>query len=358
MNKDIFYNFEYGELKNFMSTAFDISEKKIGMRSNQIWKFIYQKGLCSPTDFKNLPTELKSSLKDKIDFSRIKIKEKKVSSDGTIKWLLSLPDNNLVETVYIPFGVTGTLCVSSQVGCTLNCKFCHTGTQLMVKNLETCEIIQQVLVAKDELNDWEGNSKIRNIVYMGMGEPFYNFENVRKSIAILKDINGLEYGPKRITVSTAGVSPQIISAADGIKTCLALSLHAPSDEIRENIMPINKKYKIESLIESCSYYAKKNNEKIFLEYVLLKNINDSEDCAKKLIKLMAKFPCKLNLIVFNAWPGVSYEPSDKETVETFYKIIKGSGHIVTLRKSKGEDILGACGQLKTESERKKKTSIN
>ena len=358
MEKNNFYDFEYDELRNFLALDLNLDKKGSSMRANQIWRFIYKNGISQIDNFKNLPKEFKENIKEKITFNRVTIQEKKKSLDGTIKWLLKLKDGNLVETVYIPFGKTGTLCVSSQVGCTLNCKFCHTGTQMMVRNLETSEIIQQILIAKDELEDWMIEKKIRNIVYMGMGEPFYNFKNVKKSILILKNKEGLDYGPKRITVSTAGVSPQIYLAANEIKTCLALSLHAPTDDIREKIMPINKKYNIADLIKSCSEYAKVNNEKIFLEYVLLKNINDSEACAKNLIKLMGKFPCKLNLIEFNAWPGVNYEPSNKETVDKFFNLIKQSGNIVTLRKSKGEDILGACGQLKTESEKIRKSLIN
>ncbi len=353
-----FYDFEYEELKDYLTDSFNIDEKKSSMRANQIWKFVYKNGFVKLEKFLNISNDLKEKMENKIDFNRITISEEKKSIDGTIKWLLKLKDNNLVEAVYIPFGKTGTLCISSQVGCTLNCKFCHTGTQMMVRNLETSEIVQQLLIAKDRLADWGNEKKIRNIVYMGMGEPFYNYSNVRKSINILNNISGLDYGTKRITVSTAGVTPQILQAANEIKTCLALSLHAPNDEIREKIMPINKKYKIADLISSCSNYAKVNNEKIFLEYILLKDINDSENCARELIKLMSKFPCKLNLIEFNIWPGVGYQPSNKETVNKFFNLIKSSGHIVTLRKSKGEDILGACGQLKTESERKKKSLIN
>ena len=353
-----FYDFEYEELKEYLTNHFHLDEKKSSMRANQIWKFVYKNGFVKLEKFSNISKELKEKMGNKIDFNRITINEEKKSVDGTIKWLLKLKDNNLVEAVYIPFGKTGTLCISSQVGCTLNCKFCHTGTQMMVRNLETSEIVQQLLIAKDRLADWGSEKKIRNIVYMGMGEPFYNYSNVRKSINILNNISGLDYGPKRITVSTAGVAPQILQAANEIKTCLALSLHAPNDKIREKIMPINKKYKIADLISSCSNYAKVNNEKIFLEYVLLKDVNDMESCAKELIKLMSKFPCKLNLIEFNVWPGVGYEPSNKKAVNNFFNLIKSSGHIVTLRKSKGEDILGACGQLKTDSERKKKALIN
>ena len=350
-----FYDFSYADLSKFILDHFSLEPKQVGMRTNQIWKFVYKKGFSEVSQFSNLPIETKENLQKLFNFKRITIKEKKISKDGTIKWLLQLEDQNLVETVFIPSENRGTLCISSQVGCTLNCKFCHTGTQRMVKNLSTSEIVNQILVAKDELSDWGTQKKITNIVYMGMGEPFYNFDNVKKSISILKEIHGLDYSSKKITVSTAGVVPEIIKAANEIGTYLALSLHAPNDILREKIMPINKKYKIKDLIESCSAYTKINKEKIFLEYVLLKDVNDSEECAKQLIKLMSTFPSKLNLIEFNAWPGVSYQPSSTDAVQKFYQTIKKSGHIVTLRKSRGEDILGACGQLKTESEKLRKT---
>jgi 23S rRNA (adenine2503-C2)-methyltransferase len=355
MNLSNFYDLSYSDLSDFISSNFSFEKKKTSMRTNQIWKFVYKKGLRETSKFSNISSELKDNMEKSFNFNRTNIAEKKISKDGTIKWLLKLSDNNLVETVFIPSGKRGTLCVSSQVGCTLNCKFCHTGTQLMVKNLTTHEIINQILVAKDELNDWGSQKKITNIVYMGMGEPFYNYDNVKKSISILRERNGLDYSPKKITVSTAGISNEIMKAADEIGTYLALSLHAPTDELREKIMPINKKFKIKDLIESCSYYSKINKEKIFLEYVLLKDINDTDSCAQQLVKLMSKFPSKLNLIEFNAWPGVGYEPSDSKTVQKFYEKIKKSGHIVTLRKSRGEDILGACGQLKTDSEKKRKS---
>jgi len=355
MKSSNFYDLDYSDLTNFFTTNSSLDPKKINMRANQIWKFVYKKGLNQVSDFSNLPADLKEDLKENFNFNRIEISEKKISEDGTIKWLLKLADNNLVETVFIPSEKRGTLCISSQVGCTLNCKFCHTGTQRMVKNLTTHEIINQILVAKDELNDWGTQKKITNVVYMGMGEPFYNFDNVKKSVSILREANGLEYSPKKITISTAGISTEIIKAANEIGTYLALSLHAPTDELREQIMPINKKFKIKDLIESCLHYTKINKEKIFLEYVLLKNINDSQQCAKQLVRLMGKFPSKLNLIEFNAWPGVAYQPSDTETIQKFYQTIKQSGNIVTLRRSRGEDILGACGQLKTESEKRRKS---
>ena len=214
------------------------------------------------------------------------------------------------------------------------------------------------MIAKDELDDWELQKKINNIVYMGMGEPFYNFDNIKKSVEILKNEHGLNFSNKKITVSTSGISPNIKKAAKEIGTYLALSLHAPNNKIRDSIMPINKKYNIENIIENCNQYARENGEKIFIEYVLLKDVNDTEQCAKELSKIMSQFPCKLNLIQFNPWPGVKYKTSTKEQTSKFINIIKNNGHIVTLRKSRGDDILGACGQLKTASEREKKLTLS
>lgn len=342
--------------KNFSKIFINLDRKKLSMRTNQIWKFYYQKGYFKPSLFSNLPGEIIKAIENKINFTRLKIKKKQLSKDGTIKWLLELKDKNLVETVYIPSESHGTLCISSQVGCTLNCKFCHTGTQPLVKNLSSNEIINQIMVAKDELNEWFEQKKINNIVYMGMGEPLYNFENVKKSVQILKDTNGLNFSNKRITISTSGISPNIKKAANEIGTYLALSLHAPNNNIRNSLMPINKKFNIKNIIEDCNHYAKENKNKIFIEYVLLKNINDSAKCAKQLSNIMSKFPCKLNLIQFNPWPGVKYTPSTYEQTLKFIEIVQKNGHIVTLRKSRGDDILGACGQLKTASGRAKRFS--
>ena len=354
-----FADLNYLDFKQTISNIFlNLDKKNISMRTNQVWKFYYQKGYFDPKLFSNLPDEILQKLKEEINFDRPKIKNKQISNDGTIKWLLELNDKNLVETVYIPSDNHATLCVSSQVGCTLNCKFCHTGVQPLVKNLSAHEIINQILIAKDELEEWDKEKKINNIVYMGMGEPFYNFENIKKSIEILKDINGLGFSNKRITVSTSGISPNIKKAAKEIGTYLALSLHAPNNKIRDSIMPINKKYNIEDVIKHCKEYAIENGEKIFIEYVLLKDVNDSEECAKQLSKIMSQFPCKLNLIQFNPWPGVKYKTSSTEQTSKFMNIIKGYGHIVTLRKSRGDDILGACGQLKTASEREKGLTLS
>lgn len=352
-----FADLNYLDVKKKFSKIFiDLDRKKLSMRTNQIWKFYYQKGYFKPSLFSNLPSEIIKAIENKINFTRLKIKKKQLSKDGTIKWLLELKDKNLVETVYIPSESHGTLCISSQVGCTLNCKFCHTGTQPLVKNLSSNEIINQIMVAKDELNEWFEQKKINNIVYMGMGEPLYNFENVKKSVQILKDTNGLNFSNKRITISTSGISPNIKKAANEIGTYLALSLHAPNNNIRNSLMPINKKFNIKNIIEDCNHYAKENKNKIFIEYVLLKNINDSAKCAKQLSNIMSKFPCKLNLIQFNPWPGVKYTPSTYEQTLKFIEIVQKNGHIVTLRKSRGDDILGACGQLKTASGRAKRFS--
>ena len=220
-----------------------------------------------------------------------------------------------------------------------------------MKNLSFAEIVNQVIIAKEQINDWEEQKKISNIVLMGMGEPFYNYDNVKMAVEILKDKEGLNYGPKKITVSTAGIANKIPEAANEIGTYLALSLHAPTDDIREMIMPINKKFKIKDLIEQCKYYSSVVKEKITLEYVMLRGINDSVENAKQLIKLMAQFPCKVNLIEFNPWPGVQYLPTERKEMERFGKIIQDAGYVATIRRSRGQDILGACGQLRTESQR-------
>jgi 23S rRNA (adenine2503-C2)-methyltransferase len=319
------------------------------MRSKQIWQSVYKKGSFEINNLTTFPLELRSKLNSLISLKRPKIENKQTSSDGTIKWLIKLFDGNEVECVYIPEKTRATLCISSQVGCTLNCRFCHTGTQRLVKNLSFAEIVNQVMIAKEQLNDWDEKKKITNIVLMGMGEPFYNYDNVKMATEILKDKEGLNYGPKKITVSTAGIANKIPDAAKEIGTYLALSLHAPTDDIREMIMPINKKFKIRDLIEQCKYYSSVVKEKITLEYVMLKGINDSVECAKQLIRLMAQFPCKVNLIEFNPWPGVQYLPTERADMEKFGKIIQEAGYVATIRRSRGQDILGACGQLRTES---------
>jgi len=349
MNHKNFFEFNFQSLKLFLSQGLKIEEKKISMRSKQIWQSVYKKGSFEIDSLTTFPLELRSKLNSLITLERPKILKTQTSTDGTIKWLIKLFDNNEVECVYIPEKTRATLCISSQVGCTLNCRFCHTGTQRLVKNLSFAEIINQVMIAKEQLNDWGEQKKITNIVLMGMGEPFYNYDNVKTAVEILRDKEGLNYGSKKITVSTAGIANKISKAAEEIGTYLALSLHAPTDDIREMIMPINKKFKIKDLIEQCKYYSSVVKEKITLEYVMLRGVNDSVECARLLVRLMAQFPCKVNLIEFNPWPGVQYLPTERNEIEKFGKVVQDAGYVATIRRSRGQDILGACGQLRTES---------
>ena len=353
MKQKNFFEFNFESLKFFLNKDLEIEDKKILMRSKQIWQSVYKKGSFEINNLTTLPLELRSKLNSLINLKKPQIAKTQTSSDGTIKWLIKLFDGNEVECVYIPEKTRATLCISSQVGCTLNCRFCHTGTQRLVKNLSFAEIVNQVMIAKEQLNDWAEQKKITNIVLMGMGEPFYNYNNVKTAVEILKDKEGLNYGPKKITVSTAGIANKIPEAANEIGTYLALSLHAPTDDVREMIMPINKKFKIKDLIEQCKYYSSVVKEKITLEYVMLRGINDSIESAKQMVKLMAQFPCKVNLIEFNSWPGVQYLPTEREDMEKFGKIIQDAGYVATIRRSRGQDILGACGQLRTESQKTK-----
>ena len=353
MSEVNFFDLNFESLKIFLNKELKIEEKKVSMRSKQIWQSVYKKGSFEINNLTTFPLELRDKLNNLISLQGPKITKTQTSSDGTIKWLIKLFDGNEVECVYIPEKTRATLCISSQVGCTLNCKFCHTGTQRLVKNLSSAEIINQVMIAKEQLNDWNEQKKITNIVLMGMGEPFYNYDNVKTAVEILKDKEGLNYGPKKITVSTAGIANKIPEAANEIGTYLALSLHAPTDDVREMIMPINKKFKIKDLIEQCKYYSSVVKEKITLEYVMLRGINDSIESAKQMVKLMAQFPCKVNLIEFNSWPGVQYLPTEREDMEKFGKIIQDAGYVATIRRSRGQDILGACGQLRTESQKTK-----
>jgi 23S rRNA (adenine2503-C2)-methyltransferase len=353
MSSKNFFDFNFKSLKLFLNKDLEIEEKKVSMRGKQIWQSVYKKGSFEINNLTTFPLQLRTKLNDLINLRRPKITKTQISRDGTIKWLIKLFDGNEVECVYIPEKTRATLCISSQVGCTLNCRFCHTGTQRLVKNLSFAEIINQVMIAKEQLKDWQEKKIITNIVLMGMGEPFYNYDNVRTAVEILKDKEGLNYGPKKITVSTAGIANKIPEAAKEIGTYLALSLHAPTDNIREMIMPINKKFKIKDLIKQCKYYSSVVKEKITLEYVMLRGVNDSMECAKQLVKIMAQFASKVNLIEFNPWPGVQYLPTEREEMEKFGKVIQDAGYVATIRRSRGQDILGACGQLRTESKKKK-----
>ena len=343
----------YENLKSFLSKKIGVEEKKLNMRTQQIFTAVYQKGLNNFDELTTFPLELREKLKKNISFNDSKIIETHESSDGTLKFLVELIDGNKVECVYIPEKTRGTICLSSQVGCSLTCHFCRSGTQKLVKNLTASEIVSQIILVKDKLKDWGDQKIVSNIVFMGQGEPLINFFHLKKAIQILKNKNGLNYGNKKITVSTSGIANKIQEAAEEIGTYLALSLHAPNDELREKIMPINKKFKIQDLVKQLKYYTSIVKEPIFLEYVMLKGVNDTEQCAKQLVNLMAQFPSKVNLIEFNSWPGVKFEPTERKDIEKFSKYIQDKGYMSFIRRSRGDDVLAACGQLRTTSVLKK-----
>ena len=296
---------------------------------------------------------LREELKKHHNLNRPIISDEQTSEDGTKKWLLKFNDGSEIETVFIPDDERGTLCVSSQVGCTLNCTFCHTGTQRLVRNLSSQEIISQVVVAKDSLEEWcEEPRKITNIVMMGMGEPLYNFEGVRDGILTMSDDAGLSISKRKITLSTSGIVPKIKMAGDEIGSMLAISLHATNNDLRNEIVPINKKYPIEELLEACrNYPGLSNSKRITFEYVMLKGVNDSEAEARDLVKLISGIPAKINLIPFNSWPGSSYECSDWGQIEKFGDIVNRGGYASPIRMPRGEDISAACGQLKSDTKK-------
>ena len=327
-------------------------------RANQMWNWIYFQGVKTFDEMTNFSKDMREKLKENFSIERPEIKHHQKSKDGTEKWLLRLHDGQEVETVFIPEDNRGTLCVSSQVGCTLTCKFCHTGTQTLVRNLTAGEIITQVLVARDLLNDWPTkteNRKLTNIVFMGMGEPLYNYENVAKALKIMMDDEGLFFSRRKITLSTSGVVPFIDQCGEELNVRLAISLHAPNNELRSEIMPLNKKYPLEELMAACRRYPGAiKGERITFEYVMLKDVNDKPLHAKQLISLIKGIPAKINLIPFNAWPGAIYERSTRESIDAFAALLEKAGYTSPIRRPRGEDILAACGQLKSESQRIKK----
>jgi len=327
-------------------------------RAKQVWNWIYARGVKSFAEMTNVSKEMQQKLSDNFSLNRPEISKDFASFDGTRKWLVKFPDGREVEAVFIPEETRGTLCISSQVGCTLACKFCHTGTQTLVRNLEFHEIVAQVMLAKDLISDWvkEGR-KLTNIVFMGMGEPFFNYENVSKAVKILNDADGLDLSLRKITISTSGLVPEILRCSKELKTNLAISLHATNDMLRTDIMAINKKYPLADLMAACKTYNRENpNQKITFEYVMLQGVNDQEIHAQELIKLINKFNLnvKINLIPFNPWGGCSYDRTKNEQIEKFQKILKNAGLISPIRKTRGDDVLAACGQLKSESERQKR----
>jgi len=333
--------------------AAGVPEKSVAMRVNQLWNWIYVHGAKDFAAMSNLAKDFRSVLEQSFTLERPQVVTAQLSEDGTRKWLLKTGAGIEFETVYIPEADRGTLCVSSQVGCTLTCRFCHTGTQKLVRNLNPDEILGQILIAKDTLEDWPStapNRKVTNIVMMGMGEPLYNFDNVKSALAIAMDGDAIALSKRRVTLSTAGVVPMIARAGNEIGSSLAISLHAVTDEIRDQIVPINKKYPIAELIEACrTYPGASNARRITFEYVMLKGVNDSLADARALVKLVAGIPAKINLIPFNPWPGAPYECSDWSQIEKFAEIVNRAGYASPVRTPRGRDIMAACGQLKSES---------
>jgi 23S rRNA (adenine2503-C2)-methyltransferase len=328
-------------------------EKSARMRVRQLWNWIYVHGARDFASMSNLAKEFRGEMASHFTLARPEVVAEQISNDGTRKWLLRTGPGIEFEAVYIPEADRGTLCVSSQVGCTLNCRFCHTGTQKLVRNLTPDEIVGQLLVARDSLSDWPSTApgrKITNVVMMGMGEPLYNFDNVKAALAIVTDGDGLALSRRRVTLSTAGVVPMIPRAGAEIGSGLAISLHAVNDDLRDVIVPINKKYPIKELLAACrAYPGASNARRITFEYVMLKGVNDSLAEARELVRLVAGIQAKINLIPFNPWPGAPYECSDWAQIEKFAEIVNKAGYASPVRTPRGRDIMAACGQLKSES---------
>ena len=324
-------------------------------RAKQIFHWMYHHGVRSFNEMSNIPKSVKKILEDNSLIDRPKLTSLQKSEDGTQKWLMNLYDNNEVESVFIPEKTRGTLCISSQVGCTLTCKFCHTGTQRLVRNLTPGEILDQIMVARDLFDEWptpQEKSHVTNIVMMGMGEPLFNYENVKKAVLLLMNQEGLGFSKHKITLSTSGVLPYFESCARDLGINLAVSLHATTDDVRSKIMPINNKYPIKDLIYECEKYAEiTNGKKITFEYVMLDHVNDSTDDAKRLIKLIKGIPSKINLIPFNKWPGTEFSSSSSNRIKKFAEIMEDAGYKSPIRRPRGDDILAACGQLKSSSKR-------
>jgi 23S rRNA (adenine2503-C2)-methyltransferase len=347
-----------------------VPERQLRMRVNQLWSWIYVRGISSFDEMTDVSKTLRATLMDAHSLARPEIVSEQISVDGTRKWLIRLPKRGHevaapeIETVYIPEPGRGTLCISSQVGCTLNCSFCHTGTQRLVRNLEPEEIVGQVLLARDRVGDWpdadspddglipDSKRKITNVVLMGMGEPLYNFDNVARAMAVVSDSDGISLSKRRITLSTSGIVPEISRWGETAGTMLAISLHAVRDELRDELVPINKRWPIKELLAACKAYPGLSNaRRITFEYVMLKGVNDQPADAKALVRLLAGIPAKINLIPFNPWPGTRYECSDWDQIEKFAEIVNRAGYASPVRTPRGRDIFAACGQLKSASEK-------
>ena len=351
-------------------TEIGVPAREIRMRVNQLWHWIYHRGAQSFDEMLNVSKVLRATLDESFTLARPEIVSEQISKDGTRKWLIRMPPMGLhdkgaeIETVYIPESDRGTLCISSQVGCTLTCSFCHTGTQRLVRNLTAAEIVAQVMIARDRLGDWPGATRptdglvpdadraVSNIVLMGMGEPLYNFDGVRDAMATVMDGDGLSLSRRRITLSTSGVVPMIPRAGDEIGSMLAISLHAVRDDLRNELVPLNRKYPIRDLLEACrAYPGLSNARRITFEYVMLDGVNDSLADARELIRLLKGMPAKINLIPFNPWPGTKYKCSSWDRIEEFSDAVFRAGYASPVRTPRGRDILAACGQLKSETEK-------
>jgi len=343
--------------------AHDTPEKQAKMRAGQIWQWIYQWGVRNFSEMTNLSKTYRVELAEHFVMETPEVVSRQVSTDGTRKYLVRIAGGHEVEVVYIPETDRGTLCISSQVGCTLTCSFCHTGTQKLVRNLTAGEIIGQVMVARDDLGEWPERGArnvetrlLSNIVLMGMGEPLYNFENVRDAMKIAMDPEGIQLSRRRITLSTSGVVPEIARTAEEIGCQLAISFHATTDEVRDKLVPINKRWNLEKLLDALRSYPKvSNSERITFEYVMLKDVNDSDADAHRLIRLIEGIPAKINLIPFNEWPGAPYVRSSNNRIRAFADIVHNAGYASPVRKPRGEDIMAACGQLKSATERARKS---
>jgi 23S rRNA (adenine2503-C2)-methyltransferase len=348
--------------------ASGVAPPQLRMRVQQVWQWLYVRGVRDVDEMTSLSKELRAEIKRRFTLDRPDVAAEQISSDGTRKWLIALPGEiagrpHEVECVYIPETDRGTLCISSQVGCTLNCSFCHTGTQRLVRNLTAAEIAAQVVIARDQLGDWTrinqalplsggGKRLVSNVVVMGMGEPLYNFDAVRDGLNVIADGEGLSLSKRRITLSTSGVVPKIARAGAEIGVMLAVSLHAVTDELRNELVPLNRKYPLRELLDACrNYPGLSNARRITFEYVMLKGINDSLAEARALVRLLKGIPAKINLIPFNPWPGSTYECSDWEQIEKFSEVVFNAGYASPVRTPRGRDILAACGQLKSSTEK-------
>jgi len=338
-------------------------ERQVKMRVGQIWQWIYHRGVRDFAEMTNLAKDYRALLAERFVIEVPQVVRREMSMDGTRKYLLRIAGGHEVEAVYIPEDDRGTLCISSQVGCTLTCTFCHTGTQRLVRNLTPGEIVGQVMVARDDLEEWPiaGQPKpegrlVSNIVLMGMGEPLYNFDAVRDAMQIVMDHEGISLSRRRITLSTSGVVPEIARTANEIGCLLAVSFHATTDDVRDILVPINKKWNIATLLGALRDYPRlSNSERITFEYVMLKDVNDSDADARRLVRLIAGIPAKINLIPFNEWPGTTHQRSDWARIEAFADIIHKAGYASPIRTPRGEDIMAACGQLKSATEKERKS---